>query len=221
MNTTFGVPFGARTGAGHAGVDSSAVRPITPGKAVPDGYSFSGISTLLGRVIGAPSISVAGRPAHHPHRMIRESIPDLGAAPAQDESRQHSRYRDRLGVRCRIEARAVARPDDQPRSRMGRRLSLKGVGSGRRGRRRWVRRCDRVRRGERCDCVGRVSGRHGGELVAVNLGEVVGHHQQSPLEADFGPAAPVEPVDAAVVLGVAEQRLDGLFALSIALMAVL
>ena len=47
MNSTFGAPFGARTGAGHAGVDSSAVRPITPGKAVPDGYSFSGISTLL------------------------------------------------------------------------------------------------------------------------------------------------------------------------------
>ena len=65
------------------------------------------------------------------------------------------------------------------------------------------------------------SGPHDGELVAVNLGEVVGHHQQSPLEAHLGAASSVEAVDAAVVLGVAEQRLDGLFALSIPLMAVL
>jgi hypothetical protein len=42
-NSTFGAPFGARTGAGHAGDDSSAVRPIAPGKGEPDGYSFSGI----------------------------------------------------------------------------------------------------------------------------------------------------------------------------------
>ena len=56
---------------------------------------------------------------------------------------------------------------------------------------------------------------HDGELVAVSLVEVVGHHQQSPLEAHLGPASSVEPVDAAVVLGVAEQRLDRLFAFSI------
>src|SRR4029450_486488 len=68
---------------------------------------------------------------------------------------------------------------------------------------------------------GRSSGPHGGELVAVNLGEVVGHHQQSPLEAPLGAASSVEAVDAVVVLGVAEQRLDGLFAFSIPLMAVL
>jgi hypothetical protein len=50
----------------------------------------------------------------------------------------------------------------------------------------------------------------GGELVAVKLAEVVGHHQQSPLRAHLDPAPPVKPVDAVVVLGVAEQRLDGL-----------
>jgi hypothetical protein len=68
---------------------------------------------------------------------------------------------------------------------------------------------------------GLVSGRHGGELVTVSLGEVVGHHQQSPLKVHLGAASSVEAVDAAVVLGIAEQRLDGLFAFSIPLVAVL
>src|ERR1700761_6103692 len=39
MNTTLGAPSRARTGAGHAGADSSAVLPITPGKAAPGSYS--------------------------------------------------------------------------------------------------------------------------------------------------------------------------------------
>jgi len=69
--------------------------------------------------------------------------------------------------------------------------------------------------------VGAGSGPRDGELVAVNLVEVVGHHQQAPLEAHLGPASSVESVDAAVVFGVAEQRLDCLFALSIPLLAVL
>src|SRR5688500_10483621 len=56
------------------------------------------------------------------------------------------------------------------------------------------------------------SGSRGGDLVAVNLGEVVGHHQQAPLGAYFDPASPLESVDAVVVFGVAEQRLDGLCA---------
>ena len=34
MKSTFGAPFGARAGSGHAGSDSSAVRPMTPGKTV-------------------------------------------------------------------------------------------------------------------------------------------------------------------------------------------
>ncbi len=32
MNNTFGAPLAARFGTGHAGLDSSAVRPATPGK---------------------------------------------------------------------------------------------------------------------------------------------------------------------------------------------
>ena len=44
---TFGAPSRARGGAGHAGLDSSAVRPITPGKAAPSGYSTIGIMDSL------------------------------------------------------------------------------------------------------------------------------------------------------------------------------
>jgi hypothetical protein len=32
VNSTFGAPFAARFGTGHAGLDSSAVRQATPGK---------------------------------------------------------------------------------------------------------------------------------------------------------------------------------------------
>jgi hypothetical protein len=39
MNRTFGAPFLARVSAGHAGLDSSAVRPITPGNVAPGSYS--------------------------------------------------------------------------------------------------------------------------------------------------------------------------------------
>jgi hypothetical protein len=68
---------------------------------------------------------------------------------------------------------------------------------------------------------GACSGSCRGELVAVKLAEVVGHHQQAPLGAHFDPASPVEAVDAVVVLGVAEQRLDGLSASSVEPPAVL
>src|SRR5262245_30088621 len=43
MNNTFGAPSRARLGAGHAGLDTSKVRPITPENAWPDLYSFSAI----------------------------------------------------------------------------------------------------------------------------------------------------------------------------------
>jgi hypothetical protein len=43
MNNTFGAPSLARLGAGHAGFDTSNVRPMTPGKAWPVLYSLSGI----------------------------------------------------------------------------------------------------------------------------------------------------------------------------------
>src|SRR5882724_6425360 len=41
MKSTFGAPGFARIGAGHAGSEFSMVRPMTPGKAVPGGYSLS------------------------------------------------------------------------------------------------------------------------------------------------------------------------------------
>ena len=48
MNSTFGRPASARTGAGQAGLDSSAVRPITPGNPVAgsvldDGHQTSSL----------------------------------------------------------------------------------------------------------------------------------------------------------------------------------
>src|SRR5262249_34783338 len=47
MNNTLGAPSRARVGAGHAGLDTSKVRPITPGNAWPALYSFSDIDVLL------------------------------------------------------------------------------------------------------------------------------------------------------------------------------
>jgi hypothetical protein len=46
MNSTLGAPSLARSGYGQAGSDWSSVRPITPGKMVPDLYSFIDISTF-------------------------------------------------------------------------------------------------------------------------------------------------------------------------------
>src|SRR5208283_1514318 len=43
MNSTLGAPSPARSGSGQAGDDTSNVRPITPGKAVPGLYSLSPI----------------------------------------------------------------------------------------------------------------------------------------------------------------------------------
>src|SRR4051812_23218932 len=40
MKMTFDAPVLARTGSGQAGSDSPIVRPMTPGKAVPRGYSL-------------------------------------------------------------------------------------------------------------------------------------------------------------------------------------
>jgi hypothetical protein len=44
MNNTLGVPSFALSGCGHAGDDTSNVRPMTPVKAVPGLYSLSAIA---------------------------------------------------------------------------------------------------------------------------------------------------------------------------------
>src|SRR5215471_17336173 len=46
MKSTFGAPSLARLGAGHAGLETSKVRPITPGNACPSLYSFNGMMAL-------------------------------------------------------------------------------------------------------------------------------------------------------------------------------
>jgi len=48
VTTTFGAPSRARFGAGHAGDDSSGVRPMTPGNGVPGVYSVRAITLSLG-----------------------------------------------------------------------------------------------------------------------------------------------------------------------------
>src|ERR1700679_2405126 len=47
MNNTLGAPALERSGCGHAGLEVSYVRPITPVKAVPDLYSFIAIAASL------------------------------------------------------------------------------------------------------------------------------------------------------------------------------
>ena len=53
MNRTFGAPEVARTGSGHAGLDTSRVFPITPGNGAPAGYS-----TIVDDAVALPSDSV-------------------------------------------------------------------------------------------------------------------------------------------------------------------
>ncbi len=47
-----------------------------------------------------------------------------------------------------------------------------------------------------------------GDLVAIGLGEVVCHQDESPLGAHGGSASSVKPVEVSVVLGVREHRLE-------------
>src|SRR4051812_36364505 len=72
MKRTFAAPSFARIGAGQAGVDSSAVRPITPGNGVPGSYSVIGISSLrFGRWDAEATRRL--RHGHHPVRMNPEA----------------------------------------------------------------------------------------------------------------------------------------------------
>src|SRR6185437_2614430 len=71
MNTTLGAPSRARTGAGHAGADSSAVLPITPGNAAPGSYSSIAIriSPASRHCPLSPYPAVRWQSPHHPARM--------------------------------------------------------------------------------------------------------------------------------------------------------
>ena len=59
------------------------------------------------------------------------------------------------------------------------------------------------------------SGGLGGDVVLVELEEVVGGGDQAPFGADGGSASSVEAGEAAVVFGVAEQGLDQVLALAV------
>ena len=70
MNSTFGDPRSARKGRGHAGRDSSVVRPITPVNPVTGSYSSTDIPTSphLARYVYRPArVSKAPAPAARPH----------------------------------------------------------------------------------------------------------------------------------------------------------
>src|ERR1044071_6549965 len=63
MKRTLGEPGLARIGRGHAGVDSSTVRPRTPGNAEPRSYSLSGIAVLFRLHVGAQHLRSVTRDA--------------------------------------------------------------------------------------------------------------------------------------------------------------
>src|SRR5690348_2488612 len=74
MNTTLGAPSRARTGAGHAGADSSAVLPITPGNASRGSYSSIAIRISPASRHHpplAPYPALGWRRPHHPAWMTR------------------------------------------------------------------------------------------------------------------------------------------------------
>jgi hypothetical protein len=54
QKSTFGAPFLARLGSGHAGDESFTIRPIVPGNAAPRLYSFSAMISLS--VVGWPPL---------------------------------------------------------------------------------------------------------------------------------------------------------------------
>src|SRR5664279_3254675 len=100
MVNTFGAPAAARTCAGHAGEDSSVVRPITPGKASPAGYSMIAIlvsvssgTRLRGRRLPdhghstphhpgvVPTLGPDGARARHPVRVRNASRRTHGSPP--------------------------------------------------------------------------------------------------------------------------------------------
>src|SRR5580693_478748 len=84
MNSTLGAPSRARTGAGQAGVDSSAVRPITPGNAAPGSYSTIAIqNSPAGRPLLMTVVTVScGATAEHTSP-TRDDLRSGRTAPAR------------------------------------------------------------------------------------------------------------------------------------------
>src|SRR5215471_14399111 len=75
--STFGASRLARSGRGHAGLDSSAVRPITPGNAVPGSYSVSPIARPSIHYAETQTTPAAGilTPAQTSHRPFHAARP--------------------------------------------------------------------------------------------------------------------------------------------------
>src|SRR5262245_32364960 len=74
MKRMFGAPSRARMGAGHAGWDTSNVRPITPGNAWPDLYSLSAMGvSVVERVAGGCDPGVVCEGSENDPVLLRRS----------------------------------------------------------------------------------------------------------------------------------------------------
>src|SRR6478736_2130618 len=83
MISTFGVPGAARTGLGHAGVDSSVVLPILPGNAEPGSYSFSAMEGPSPCADVHPTTARLSGSPHRPSRMSRAAAGSRGGRAAR------------------------------------------------------------------------------------------------------------------------------------------
>src|SRR5262249_9934931 len=79
MNSTFGDPGFARTGAGHAGELSAMVRPIRPGNVLPGLYSLSSaLAELDSPVVVSAEAAINELPLN---RRSRRFMPLLTCVP--------------------------------------------------------------------------------------------------------------------------------------------
>src|SRR5215831_5485997 len=102
MSSTFGAPSRARFGIGHAGCDTSKVRPITPENACPGLYSLSGIWASYQLCCGCRSS--LGAPPGLPGRAVEKTL-SLRPPPAATRKVLLSRM---CGKRAHITLTAVA-----------------------------------------------------------------------------------------------------------------
>src|SRR5947209_1690126 len=80
MKSTLGAPSRVRSGSGHAGLDSSVVRPIRPGNAVPGLYSSSDMVGCLlrhGGTSSSPSVRFIDAAREPPGTTLPADLPTI------------------------------------------------------------------------------------------------------------------------------------------------
>src|SRR5262245_23106492 len=83
-NITLGTPLLARAGDGHAGLDSSAVRPTTPVNGVPSGYSTIGMPHSF--CSGLENRAVVLRRVHPKNVRLRHQGSSIHRDPVEEVS---------------------------------------------------------------------------------------------------------------------------------------